>query len=232
MNNFNPIKHIAFIPDGNRRWAKAHNLPTFEGHRRGFKRIMKLGEKIRKLNIQIFTVWAFSTENWKRDEKEVNYLMQIYTKWVSDYLKKAIKDHIRIVHLGRKDRIPPALKKSLSTAEEKTKHFDEYFLVVALDYGGRDEIIRAVKKIQNSKFRIQNLDEKTFKDFLDTKDLPYPNPDLVIRTSGEQRSSGFLTWQTAYAEYIFHEKYLPDFTVKDLEQCIKEYQRRQRRFGK
>ncbi len=222
-------RHIALIPDGNRRWAKEKGLPTFEGHRKGFERVKELTKKVSDLGIEIFTVWAFSTENWNREKKEVDYLMGIYEKWIDENLAKALKDQTRIIHIGRKDRIRESLKQKLSEAEEKTKTFTKQYFVIALDYGGKDEVLRAIEKGNNQR---QKLDEETLDRFLDTKVLPYPNPDLIIRTSGEQRTSGFMIWQGAYSEYFFVKKYLPDFTADDLEECIKEYSSRHRRFGK
>ena len=224
--------HVALIPDGNRRWAKEHGLPTLEGHRRGFDRVFKMSEQLRKLGVQTFTIWAFSTENWQRTKEEVGYLMRIYATWIDMHLKTALRDQIHYVHLGRRDRLPSYLLKAIENAEQKTGHFTKYYQAVAVDYGGRDEIVRAIKKVQSSKFKVQDLTEENFGKFLDTNILPQPNPDLVIRTSGEQRSSGFLTWQAAYSEYIFHKKYLPDFTDQDVLKCLKEYSRRKRRFGK
>ncbi len=233
MTTFTNIpKHIAIIPDGNRRWARERGLPTFYGHQKGFNQSINLSKKARELGIKILTFWAFSTENWRRSEEEVNYLMQLYSQMIDKNLKVALDEKIRIIHIGRKDRIPDELRKKIIQAEDKTRDFNRYYLVIALDYGGKDEILRAVKKIQNSKFKSQNLKEEDFNQFLDTRDLPYPNPDLVIRTSGEIRTSGFMLWQTAYSEWIFYPKYFPDFTPKDLEKCIAEYTKRQRRFGK
>ncbi len=234
MNNspLNIPHHIAIIPDGNRRWAKAHHLPTLEGHRRGFNIAIKIGRKIRLLGVHTLTMWAFSTENWNRSPKEVDYLMRVYEGFVQTYLKEAIKEKIRIVHLGRKDRIPKTLLQKITDSEEKTKDFKKYILNIALDYGGRDEILRAVKKITNHKSQITNLSEENFNDFLDTSGQPYPNPDLVIRTSGEQRTSGLMIWQAAYSEYIFINKHFPDINDEDIESAIREYSKRQRRFGK
>lgn len=223
--------HLAIIPDGNRRWANEHNLPVYEGHKKGFQAISDLGKKSRELGIKIFTVWAFSTENWKRDKNEIAFLMQNYRDWIDKNLKTALKEKIRIIHIGRKDRLEKNLKHKLEEAEEKTKTFNKYYFVVALDYGGRDEIIRSAKKIQNQKSKLQNLTEENFGRFLDTKDLPQPYPDLIIRTSGEFRTSGFMIWQAAYSEWMFPKKYLPDFTTEDLEDCIKEYFLRKRKYG-
>jgi undecaprenyl diphosphate synthase len=226
------LVHIAVIPDGNRRWAKEQGLPTFEGHRCGFDQASQLIKKARDLGIRIFTLWAFSTENWQRSTEEVNYLMNLYEIMIDKNLAEALKNNTRIIHIGRKDRLNENLKKKIINAEEKTKNLNQYFLVIALDYGGRDEVIRAMKKVQSSNVKVQNLNEKIFEQFLDTKDLPQPNPDLIIRTSGEQRMSGLMIWQAAYAEYIFSNKYFPDFTPDDLEKCLEEFNHRQRRFGR
>lgn len=217
--------HVAIIPDGNRRWAKERGLPTFEGHRKGFQALINIGKKARELGIKILTVWAFSTENWKRSSEEVSYLMNLYEMMLEKYLKEALKEKIRIIHLGRKDRINKTLKNKIINIEEKTKNFTRYYLCIGLDYGGRDEIVRAIKKSSN-------LSEDNFNQFLDTKDLPYPNPDLIIRTGGEQRLSGFLLWQSQYSELIFVDKYLPDYSIDDFENNIIEFSKRQRKFGK
>lgn len=224
------LQHVAIIPDGNRRWAKQKGLPTIEGHRRGFEMIQKLAKYLRSIEVRILTVWAFSTENWTRDKAEVDYLMGIYERWLDIDLKTALKEEIRIIHLGRKDRLKDSLRKKLEEAEEKTKHFTKFYLGVALDYGGRDELLRATQKVLSSQFEVQSEDD--IKQFLDTKDFPYPDPDLIIRTSGEQRTSGFMSWQSAYSEYMFPPIHLPDFTVDELKKCIDEYHQRQRRFGK
>lgn len=221
------ISHIAIIPDGNRRWARDHDLHTYEGHQKGFEVISDLGRHIREIGIPIFTVWAFSTENWKRDPGEVKYLMQIYEKWFQTNLETAKEEQIRIVHIGRRDRIPESLKKTIETCEQETLSYTDHTLVVALDYGGRDEVARAA-----SRAKMHDEAEETFAAYLDTAQLAHPNPDLVIRTSGEMRTSGFMIWQAAYAEWIFRKKHLPDFTRKDLDECIAEYEERQRRYGK
>jgi undecaprenyl diphosphate synthase len=234
MEDIKNIYHLAIIPDGNRRWAKKRNLPTFYGHKKGFDQAIKLSKKARELGIKVLTFWAFSTENWQRKKDEVDYLMKLFEEMIDRNLKIALKDKIRIVHLGRKDRISSHLRKKILNAEEKTKKFDKYYLAIALDYGGRDEIIRAISKMKNQNFftKEKNIDESLLFQFLDTKDLPYPQPDLIIRTSGEQRTSGFMIWQAAYSEWIFHPKYFPDFSPADLQWCINEYYKRQRRFGK
>lgn len=224
--------HIAIILDGNRRWAREKKLPTFEGHRRGLSQATKISKKAKQMGIKILTLWGFSTENWDRSKEEVNYLMNLFEGWIDQNLKQAIRDKTKIVHLGRKDRFRRSLRDKIINAEEKTKDFDVNYLCIALDYGGRDEIVRAIKKIQDSRLKIQDLTKTEFNIFLDTKELPQSDVDLIIRTGGEQRMSGFMIWQGVYAEYIFIKKYFPDFTVEDFENCIKEYGERKRRFGK
>lgn len=224
------INHIALIPDGNRRWAREKGLPAFFGHKKGFDCSIKLAKKTRELGIKILTFWAFSTENWQRSKEEINYLMNLFKQMIDKNLKTALKEEIRIIHLGRKDRIDKNLREKITLAEKKTKSFNKYYLAIALDYGGKDEILRAIKKIKEEK--VKDLNENIFKNFLDTKDLPYPEPDLIIRTSGEVRTSGFMIWQSAYSEWIFYPKYFPDFTCDDLEECILQYSKRKRRFGK
>ena len=224
--------HVAVILDGNRRWAREKRLPTFEGHRRGFEKTVEIGKKARELGIKILTLWGFSTENWDRSKEEINYLMNLYETWIERNLKVAIKEQLRLIHLGRKDRLKESLRKKIITAEEKTKKFSKYYLCIGLDYGGRDEVLRAAQQSQNSNVKCQNLKEEMLEHYLDTKDLPQQDVDLIIRTGGEQRMSGFMMWQGAYAEYIFVDKYLPDFTPDDFEKCIEEYSKRQRRFGR
>ena len=219
--------HVAIIPDGNRRWAKEKGLNTFVGHKKGFEGLIKIAKKARKLGIKVFTVWAFSTENWKRSKEEIDYLMKLYETMLDKYLAEALKDEVRIIHLGRKDRINENLKNKIIKVEEETKKFNKHYLCIALDYGGRDEIIRAIEGKQKLE-----INENNFNQLLDTKDLPYPNPDLIIRTGGEQRLSGFLLWQSQYSELVFIEKYLPDYNNVDFENTIKEFSKRQRRFGK
>jgi undecaprenyl diphosphate synthase len=218
-------KHIAIIADGNRRWAKERNLPTFEGHRKGFENIKALSKKAKQLGVKVITFWVFSTENWKRAEEEVGYLMKLAVRVIDTQIKEAVEEETRIVHIGRKDRLPALLRKKIENAEEKTKGFSHYYFVIALDYGGHDEIERAIKKMKDVK-------TEKIEDYLDTHTLPYPNPDLIIRTSGEERLSGFMTWQSAYSEYFFSELYFPDFGPDALENAIVKYGERKRRFGK
>lgn len=221
--------HIAIIPDGNRRWAKEHNLPLFEGHRRGAQTTISLARKVRELGIPVLTFWAFSTENWSREKDEVKSIFGLH-HILKEYVKEAMKDNVRIVHLGRKDRIPQDLLNAITDAEEKTKNNKDYYLNIALDYGGHDEILRAIQKLTHEE--LANLTPETFASNLDTGILPYPNPDIVIRTGGEMRTSGFMPWQSSYTEYFFVNKYFPDLSQEDIEQVVQEFSNRQRRFGK
>jgi undecaprenyl diphosphate synthase len=226
------LNHLAVIPDGNRRWARAKNLPTFEGHRRGFEVAHKIAKYVHSKGIHTFTIWAFSTENWKRTKDEVGYLMRLYAEMTDKYLKDAIKNNVRIIHLGRRDRLPGYLLKKIEHAENKTKKNTSNVLNIALDYGGRDEIIRSIKQMYAKNFNIKSLSEDNFNDFLDTSSQPHPEPDLILRTSGEMRVSGLFIWQAAYSELLFINKHFPDLTYKDIDAAIAEFQKRQRRFGK
>jgi len=225
MEHKNIPIHVAIIADGNRRWAKEHRLPTFEGHRRGFENIKALSKKAKQLGIKIITFWVFSTENWKRATDEVGYLMNLAEKIIDSQIKEAIEEETRIIHIGRKDRLPNKLRKKIEKAEYGTKQFSSYYFVMALDYGGHDEIERAIQKMKD--VHTEKID-----DYLDTHILPHPNPDLIVRTSGEERLSGFMTWQSAYSEYYFSPLLFPDFNPDALEKAIIEYGERKRRFGK
>ncbi|OGH18353.1 MAG: di-trans,poly-cis-decaprenylcistransferase [Candidatus Levybacteria bacterium RIFCSPHIGHO2_01_FULL_40_15b] len=222
--------HIAIIPDGNRRWAREHGLPTLEGHRRGFEAARKIVKYARDVGIHTLTLWAFSTENWTRTKEEVSYLMKLYAEMTDKFLDEAVKDEVRVIHLGRKDRIPEFLLKRIKNGEEKTRNFTRNILNIAFDYGGRDEILRAIGKIRNSNSGIR--EEKDIEKYLDTADQPYPDPDLILRTSGEMRISGLMIWQAAYSELLFLNKHFPEMTTSDIDFAIEEYKRRQRRFGK
>ncbi len=219
-------KHIAIILDGNRRWTRKRGLPKFEGHRRGFDAAVKIARAARKMEIHTLTFWAFSTENWRRSKREVSYLMKLYERMVDKFLPEAKRDKVKIIHLGRKDRIPKSLRKKLERAEEETKENKKYILNIALDYGGRDEIMRAIARIA------KRLTEEEFAEYLDTAKQPYPDPDLIIRTGGEMRLSGFMPWQAEYSELYFTKTLLPDFGPEELEKAVKEYSKRQRRFGR
>ena len=222
-------KHIVLIPDGNRRWAKEHDLPLEEGHRRGFEAVMETTRVAESWGIKYFTVWAFSTENWNRSRFEVKYLMRLFKQFLEKHLKEFIERGVRIMHLGRRDRIPQFLLNSLEKAIKKTENNNNFFLNIALDYGGRDEIVRAVRRIIAAGKNPDEVNEAEFRKFLDTNGQP--EPDLIIRTGGEQRLSGILAYQATYAELYFEKCYLPDFNEEKLKAAILDFSRRQRRFG-
>ncbi len=229
MNTATVPVHVAIIPDGNRRWAQTHNLPTFEGHRKGYDTANELIHTGHRLGILIMTLWAFSTENWKRAQDEVGYLMQLFEMMIEKNLKEAHEEQTRIIHLGRKDRLKDSLLKKITKAEEETAQYKKRYLCIGIDYGGEDEIVRAIKKASISPGDWTK--EKLFKS-LDTANLPQQQVDLVIRTSGEQRTSGFMPLQAAYSEYYFSNKLFPDFSSKEFTKVIEDYSLRNRRFGK
>lgn len=223
--------HIAIILDGNRRWARARGLKPWEGHKAGYNAINKLARASRDLGVHTFTIWAFSTENWERSKEEIDAIFDLLRRGIKEFEKEAHKQKVRLVHLGRKEKFPADIRQALSDVEESTKKYSGNILNLAIDYGGRDEIIRATKKIVENGVPADKIDEKLFESYLDTHDQPYPYVDLFIRTSGEQRTSGLLPWQMAYAEYYWDADHLPDFTPEKLKEAILDYSRRRRRFG-
>lgn len=236
------LKHVALILDGNRRWAKSKGLPSLVGHQKGLDAALKIGRHSRKIGLHTLTYWAFSTENWNRSPSEISYLMKLFDQTIDQYYQDALKDQIRIIHLGRKDRLPKALINKINNLEDKTKNHTKHVFNLALDYGGQDEVLRAIKQADKAGFKIENLNKEVgkyhqkypyyaFKDFLDTSNQPYPYPDLIIRTSGEQRLSGFMSWQCAYSELYFEKTPLPGLTVKKFEKILLSVEQRERRFG-
>ncbi len=223
--------HLGIIIDGNRRWAKKRGLPSFEGHRKGLNKVGKIGEWCKKRGIKIVTLYTFSTENWNRSKKEVSYLMKLFGEALN---KKNIKElhqkGIKLQVIGQKERLPESLQKRIKEAEELTKNNKEGILNLAISYGGRPEIIQAVKNIIKKKIPVNEITEDLINQNLWTAGLPYP--DLIIRTGGVQRLSNFLTWQSAYSEFYFTKKYWPAFTEKDLDEALMDYSQRQRRFGR
>lgn len=224
--------HIVMILDGNRRWARARGLKPWEGHYHGYKAVEKLATAARELGVHTFTVWAFSTENWERPKAEIDAIMNLFRKALKEKEKEFHRDRVALVHLGRKDRLPGDIRDEFARIEKETaKYSNHHVFNLAIDYGGRSEIVRAAQKAIESGMNPKDLDEKTFEKFLDTYNQPYPDPDLFIRTSGEQRTSGLLPWQMVYAEYYFDQTHLPDFTPEKLREAILDYSRRRRRFG-
>ncbi len=206
-------------------------MPTFQGHKVGFDAAVKLARTARQWGIHTVTLWGFSTENWDRTAEEIAYLMKLYEKLVDNYLKESKEDDVKIVHLGRRDRLPKALLAKLSKAEKETKNNKSYVMNIAIDYGGQDDILRAVNQMIADKIPAGKVDKKLMESYLDTKNQPYPYVDLMIRTSGEQRTSGMLLWQSAYTEYYFENDHFPDFTPEKLKEAILDFSRRRRRFG-
>lgn len=225
--------HIAIIMDGNRRWAKSQGKPAGFGHKAGAKTLENIVRYANKIGIEYITVYAFSTENWKRAEEEVSGLMLLLQNYLADYSKRADTENIRIKVLGDITKFPEGTQKSINDCIERTKNNTGVTFNIALNYGGRTEIIDSIKKIANDlkagKLKEEEITEDLVNSYLYTKDMP--DPDLIIRTSGEQRLSGFLAWQSTYSELYFIEKNWPDFTEKDLDEAIEEYSRRTRKFG-
>ncbi len=223
--------HLGIIIDGNRRWAKEKGLPALVGHRRGLDNVQKIGEWCRKKGVKILTIFAFSTENWNRVKREVNYLMRLFALALNGkYIKELQEKNIKLQVIGQKERLPKFLQTKIKKAEELTKNSKEGILNLAISYGGRPEIVRAIKNIIKREIPANEITEELINRNLWTTGLPCP--DLIIRTGGEQRLSNFLTWQSAYSELYFTKKYWPEFTEKDLDKALLDFSRRQRRFCK
>lgn len=222
--------HVAIIMDGNRRWAHEKCLPTLIGHKKGYDKFKEMGEACLERGIKILTVYAFSTENWNRSKKEINYLMNLLKNAVTKHSKELHKKDIKLQILGRISRLPQDLQEAIKKAVELTKNNKKGILNIALNYGGHAEIIDAVKSMMNDKVSAQKVDESLFEKYLYTAGMP--QVDLLIRTGGEMRISNFLPWQLAYAELYFTPKYWPDFTEKDLDDALVDYNKRERRIGK
>ena len=226
-------RHIAIIMDGNRRRAKAQGKPASFGHRAGAKTLEKIVRYANKIGLEYITVYAFSTENWKRTEEEVKALMTLLQSYLDDYSKRADTENIRVKILGDISALAPGMQKSIYNCMERTKDNTGVTFNIALNYGGRDELLKAVKNIaqevKEGKIDIQDISEEMVSNNLYTKGEP--DPDLLIRTSGELRLSNFLPWQLVYSEFLFIEKNWPDFTEEDLDNAIVEYEKRTRKFG-
>jgi len=221
------IKHIGFIMDGNRRWAKAHGFSVSKGHADGYAHAKDVVRWCKEAKIPAVTLYAFSTENWKRSRIEVNFLLSLFERVLTKKIDELLKEGARIRIIGNKERFSPKLEKAIMSAEKKTAHNKGIVVHIAFNYGGRDEIVRAVSEI--AKRRPKIITEKTVASYLDTSGIP--DPDLIIRTGGEQRLSGFLLWQSAYAELYFTKTYWPAFSKKEFLQIISDVKKRQRRFG-
>ena len=222
-------RHVAFILDGNGRWAEKRGLPRLEGHRAGVKNIHRIVECLNRHGIEYVTLYAFSTENWNRPADEVNGIFEILIKMIGKETRELNKAGVRIRHIGRLQGLPEGVQKSIRQAMALTENNRGMTLGVALNYGGRAEILDAVSRITADKINPQDIDEKLFNKYLYTAGLP--DVDLIIRTSGEMRTSNFLIWQSAYSEYYFTPVLWPDFDEAELEKALLAYSQRQRRFG-
>ena len=221
--------HVAIIMDGNGRWAQRRGLPRAEGHRAGTQNIRRILEDLQKHGTRYVTLFAFSTENWSRPSDEVQSLMEILRHTIERETKTLLDNDVRLHYLGRMDRLTPELRAAICGALELTKNNAGLTLSVALDYGGRDEILRAVKRIVEDGVRSEEIDAKLLQRHLYTRDLP--DPDLIIRTAGEQRLSNFLVWQSVYSEYYHSPVFWPDFDEKELARALDAFSQRKRRFG-
>lgn len=230
MNTSNSVPtHVAIIMDGNRRWAKEHGLPVLEGHRRVSTSVLeKLIERAAVLGISYLTLWAFSTENWKRDTEEVSGIMTIFRHGLKTMGMNMHKKGIRIKMIGDLSKFPEDIQKSLTEFIELTKNNTTITVIFALNYGGRDELVRAINTLRVS--GVSSVTSDDVSEALDTHGIP--DPELIVRTGGEQRTSGFLLWQSEYSEWLFPEWYMPDFTPEKLDWALEEFSQRKRRFGK
>jgi undecaprenyl diphosphate synthase len=225
-----PPQHVAIIMDGNGRWAKERSLPRLAGHEAGGKNIRPVVKIFADYGVRYLTLYAFSTENWSRPRVEVAGLLGLLTKKIDQETQAFHQENIRLVHLGRLDRLSQKLRGKMKAAVELTKNNTGLTLCLAFDYGSRDEIVQAARRIADAGIPGDNIDESLFARYLYCPDIP--DPDLVIRTAGESRLSNFLLWQAAYSELYFTPVLWPDFGHKDVEEALSEYKHRQRRFGK
>ncbi|MDI6690760.1 MAG: polyprenyl diphosphate synthase [Candidatus Bathyarchaeota archaeon] len=237
VKNDGKPEHIAIILDGNRRWASEKALQPWFGHKKGAEKVEQLLDWCSKLNVKSITLYAFSTENFNRPKAEVEEIMRIAEEEFRKILteERIHKNKVRVKVIGRLNLLPESLQQLVRDVEEATQDYDQHFLNIAFAYGGRAEIVDAVRKIaesvQTGKLNIQSIDEDLFEKYLYTSHMPKQDPDLIIRTSGEERLSGFLLWQSAYSELCFLDVYWPDFRVIDLLRAVRTFQNRKRRFG-
>ena len=232
----NPVdmpRHIAIIMDGNGRWAKMRGLPRHEGHRQGAKTAEKISQCCVDFGIEVLTLYSFSMENWKRPKEEVDALMHLYAEYLVKMRPKLMEDNVKLIHLGRKSALPKLVKKALDETIEKTSANTGMVFALALNYGGRAEIIDTVKEIarlhKSGGLELDKIDEQCISSHLYTAGLP--DPDLLIRTASEMRVSNFLLWQISYSEFYVTDTLWPDFNKPDLEKAILAYSQRTRRFG-
>lgn len=222
-------RHVAIIMDGNGRWAKQRGLPRIEGHRAGAKNVRKVARAFADHGVKYLTLFAFSTENWDRPKEEVTGLLHLLSQSIDEEIQRFHQANIKLVHIGKPDRLPLELKRKVKSATELTKDNTEMTLCLAFDYGSRSEIVDAVRCIKEGNVSLEGISETIFSSYLDTADIP--DPDLLIRTGGEFRLSNFLLWQVAYSELYFTPVSWPDFNEKEIEKALLDYKQRQRRFG-
>ena len=229
----NVPEHIAIILDGNGRWAKKRGMPRGYGHIKGCENLEKICDVVRDMGVKYLTVYAFSTENWKRSREEVDGLMKLFRSYLKRCKKSAKKNNMRVKIIGDPSAFAPDIQESIRDLEEYSKDFDHIYFQIALNYGGRDELVRASRKlaqaVKDGKIAPEEITEETVEQFLDTAGIP--DPDLLIRTSGEQRLSNYLLWQLAYTEFYFTDVPWPDFDKAELEKAIAKYNERDRRYG-
>ena len=225
--------HIAIIMDGNGRWAKKRGLPKKMGHKAGAETLENITEVARELGVKYITVYAFSTENWKRSDEEISGIMDLLRQYLKEHIKTANKRDVRVKIIGKISRLDKDIQEQIALLEDLTKNKNGITLNIALNYGGRDELVRSIKKIaddtKNNKILIENITEDLIPTYLDTNGIP--DPELMIRTSGEKRISNFLLWQLAYTEFDFSDKLWPDYSKEDLVTAIWQFQNKDRRFG-
>ncbi len=224
-----PIKHIAFILDGNRRWATREGLSSLEGHKAGYKNLKVIAQECFDKGIKYFSCYLFSNENWQRSQEEVGYLMNLALRVVLKDAKELNSKNVKLKIIGSRLGLDKKLLQAIEKAEELTADNTAGTLVACFNYGGQQEIVEATKSIVSSGLPVEDITEETIKSHLYSKDIPAP--DLIIRTSGEQRLSNFLLWDSAYAELFFVKKYWPEFSPSDLDEVLKDYYGRVRRFG-
>jgi len=233
MDKSNFPQHVAIIMDGNGRWAQKRHLSRTRGHMEGIKRVEEIVRLARQKGIRVLTLYTFSTENWNRPPREVSMLMRMLIAVLNKKIKTLSQNGIRLQFIGKKEGIPPAVRKAIHFATQLTKDNKEMVLNLAFNYGGRLEIIEAVKRIaaaiKQSTLKISEIDERLLSQSLYTAGLP--DPDLLIRTSGEKRISNFLLWQSSYAEFYFTDKLWPEFDTEEFERALSDFQNRQRRYG-
>ena len=233
LNLTKPLNHVAFIMDGNGRWAKERNLPRTAGHKAGVERIYEIADACKEFNIKAMSLYAFSTENWNRPQDEIDFLFSYIDVFFKRYIKTAHKDQTRIIVSGDINRLPLKVQKTLNKAIEETKDYNRFYFNVCLNYGSYAELVKAIKEIsslvKDDKISIDDIDDELISNHLYTKDLP--PVDLLIRTSGEMRLSNFMLYQLAYSEFVFTDTYWPDFSKDEFVKCLNIYNSRNRRYG-